>query len=205
MTKRRPCVDELSCHRGFFPPGRMQIVPANSEGCHRSRRAGIYGFVGPALPAGDVSSGARSCMTASVRRRSRFSPYGSTDVLRGRRRRELERQRDHRQWGRSSAFYAALPMPPSARLPKTHLPIMARTGRIFQKDRQGPRTPRSFDRWPIEARAIDNFCSTVLDSGEDPSLVRNRVEDPSRRNMEAAYAVLGGLRMQGETCGPCRA
>lgn len=51
--------------------------------------------------------------------------------------------------------------------------------------------PRSFDRWPIEARAVDSFCAAILNPDEVPSLAGEQVEEAARANIQAAFAAYG--------------
>jgi hypothetical protein len=51
--------------------------------------------------------------------------------------------------------------------------------------------PRSFDRWPIEARARDSFCSILLDPDQKVPGLGAFIEETAQRNLEAAYAAYG--------------
>lgn len=51
--------------------------------------------------------------------------------------------------------------------------------------------PRSFDHWPIEARAFDSFCDTALGADTNMSFRKEWTEEASCKNLEAAFAAYG--------------
>lgn len=61
----------------------------------------------------------------------------------------------------------------------------------FKRVASEPDAPRSFDRWLIEARAVDSYCAAPLDRDEDPSSADERAEDATRRNIEEAFEAYG--------------
>lgn len=61
----------------------------------------------------------------------------------------------------------------------------------FKRFSNSDDAPRSFDRWPIEARAKDSFCSIIPAPNEDRSGAGKWMEDAARRNLEATFLVYG--------------